>query len=69
LTAEGAIALGLALTPGLIRRGGMAGAATGLDYATALSLAPQGCDREELIFHLRCAEAGMLAGFRKIAKE
>lgn len=43
----------------------MAGVAIGLDYAGALALAPQDCDRDELSFLLRHAETGLLAGFRK----
>jgi hypothetical protein len=65
LTAEGEIALALAFRPGVIRRAGVAGVAVGLDYRSALDLAPAGCDQEALKFLLMRAEDGLLAGFRK----
>jgi hypothetical protein len=50
----------VALRPGLWKRAGLNGEICGLDYAGALALIPEGCDRAKLPRLLMAAEAGLV---------
>jgi len=56
-------------TPGLWQRAGQSGQITGLDWASALQMAPSSVDRERLIQALRRWEVGMVEGAGNLARQ
>lgn len=69
LTAEGLIAQEIGLTSGLAKRAGQSGQIYGLDWGSALQMAPGSVDRERLIQALRRWEAGMVDGSMKVVSQ
>jgi hypothetical protein len=64
-SAEGRIIASLVARPGLLRFAGQAGRVMGLDHGAALSLMPDGINRERAVYLLGAAEGALISVMRE----